>query len=88
MCPSVKIYISQKNVDKILKQEHGDKTVEDLGGVPYVMGYDLRHNYELIRKYDHRCPKCKGHMKKRNIRNICCPRCGTKNKPLGNVMWD
>ena len=77
-----------KNVDKILKQEHGDKTVEDLGEVPYVMGYDLKHNYELIQKYDHRCPKCEGHMKKRNIRNVCCPRCGTKNKPLGNVMWD
>ncbi len=77
-----------KNVDKILKQEYGDKTVEDLGEASYLMGYDLKHNYELIQKYDHRCPKCKGHMKKGNIKNVCCPRCGTKNKPLENVMWD
>ena len=54
----------------------------------YVMGYELRQDYRLIQKYDHVCPKCRGHMKKRDVRNVTCPECGKKNKPLEYVMWD
>lgn len=27
-------------------------------------------------------------FEKANIRNVCCPKCGRKNKPLSDVVWD
>lgn len=55
----------------------------------YVMSDELKANYILFRKYEHRCPECNGHMTERNRRRkIRCPRCGHKNMPAGMCMWD
>ena len=77
-----------KDVEKIKKQQFGEKTVEELGYVPYVMGYDFKTDYVLLEKYEHKCPKCHGLMKKRSKTVISCPNCGTKNRPAGGVDWD
>ena len=77
-----------KNTEKIRKQQFGEKTVEEWGEVPYVMNYELKYDYILVDKYDHRCPKCCGQMKKRNKTVISCPKCGTKNRPVKDVLWD
>jgi hypothetical protein len=77
-----------KDIGKLLKKEFGGKTIEELEEVPYVMPNELKTSYKLILKQEHRCPKCKGLMKKRNIRNVCCPKCGKKNSPLNSVLWD
>lgn len=77
-----------KDVDKIKKMKFGEKTVEELGSIPYVINTELKKNFVLIDKYEHKCPNCKGLMKKRNKRIISCPNCGTKNSPLGEELWD
>ena len=66
----------------------GEKTVQELGSIPYVINTELKKNFVLIDKFEHKCPNCKGLMKKRNKRIIICPNCGTKNSPLGEELWD
>ena len=85
--PGLDLY-EPKDVGKLRKKEYGNRSVKELGEVPYVMPDELKTEYKLVLKYEHCCPKCKGIMKRRNIRNVCCPKCGKKNRPIQDVLWD
>ena len=77
-----------KNVEKIRTRKFGEKTVEEMSEVPYVTSYDLKKDYILVDRYEHKCPECHGLMKKKNKTIISCPVCRTKNRPAENVFWD
>lgn len=82
-----------KNKEFIRKKQYGIKNVEEWGYVPYVMSHNLATNYNLIKKYPHRCPECGNEMKKTNITDLTeirCPRCGNPNatESCKRINWD
>jgi len=78
-----------KDEEKIKKKQYGEETVEEWGEAPYVDGYQLKTEYVLIDRYEHKCPKCHSIMKKNARRKIIsCPECGTRNRPAEDVLWD
>lgn len=80
-----------KDAETIRTKQYGIKTVEEWGYVPYVMGYNLKAEYSLIKVYVHKCKKCGKRMhkaKEEEIQNLPCPKCGTENTTSGLVMWD
>lgn len=79
------------DLDKISKGKYGDKTVEELGEVPYVMECDLKENYHVLKRHYHKCPKCSGRMhkaSKHEMLNLPCPNCGERNEQKSTIMWD
>lgn len=69
----------------------GEKKVEELGYVPYVMQSERDSYYQLVKVYEHKCGKCGNIMNKVNekyIGSLRCPKCKTINNPLGNINWD
>lgn len=68
--------------EKILKWKFGDKTVREIGEIPYVVPSDLEEHYHLIKELIHTC-KCGNRLYKASDAerdNIGCPQCGTKNE--------
>ena len=56
----------------------------------YEVPWDLEENYELVKYYQHKCPKCKG--KANVVNNIDhvnkkCPKCGS-NLIVDFLLWD
>lgn len=75
----------------LLSKQYGIKTVEEWGYVPYVMGYNLKAEYSLIKVYVHKSKKYGKRMhkaKEEEIQNLPCTKCGTENATSGLVMWD
>ena len=55
----------------------------------FVPNYVLDTDYELVRRNPHICPKCGNEMKRDDdIREVNCPECGVRNKPLEDILWD
>lgn len=80
-----------KDVEAIRNKQYGIKTVEEWGDVPYVVEYELKEEYNLIKVYVHKCEKCGKPIYKANdteIENLPCPYCGTENVPDGICTWD
>lgn len=80
-----------KDAEAIRIKQYGIKTVEEWGYVPYVIGYDLKEEYSLIKVYVHKCKKCGKRMHTANdedIKNLPCPKCGTEDTTSGLLMWD
>jgi len=80
-----------KNPEKIAKEKFGDKTVEELGYVPYVMRYKLLEDYRLVKTYVHRCDKCGRRMRRateEDLGRLPCPVCGTENLMTRQILWD
>ncbi len=76
---------------KILKIQYGEKTVEELGYVPYVTNWDLQENYHVLKRYYHKCKKCGKRMHKASEQeelNLPCPKCGEPNTAQTTIMWD
>ncbi len=67
-------------------------------GYECITEFELRENYELFEKYDHRCAKCNGHttvvpgftenMSNKINRKVRCPGCGTILEIELCGMWD
>ena len=78
-----------KNVEKLKKKQFGEKTAEEWSEVPYATHFDLKQDYKLIKKRIQECPKCHSIMKEKNRKTIIsCPNCGTRNRPVEEVLWD
>lgn len=48
-------------------------------------------DYEFVKKYEHRCPKCGNVMRKideDNVPSLSCPQCGRKLIIDDGLMWD
>ena len=70
--------------ESIAKERFGEKTVEELGYVPYVTSWDLRESYHAIKRYYCSCDKCGKRMHKvpeNRLKSLRCPKCGTLNEP-------
>ena len=50
--------------DQIENECYGDKTVKELGCIPYVMKYDLKENFHAIKRFYCSCPECGKRMHK------------------------
>ncbi len=80
--------------EAIAKEKYGDKTVEEMGGVPYVMSYDLKENYHLRKVRIHKCSYCGGTMhkaSKKEMDELPCPNCKTKpdsDTERVAMLWD
>ncbi len=77
----------------IMKRQYGIKTVEEWGEVPYVMRWDLKENYHLLKRRVHKCDKCGGVMHKATDKeesNLPCPKCGAapKKGSMYLIDWD
>ena len=82
---------SPKDTETVLKTKYGEKTVEELGYIPYVMEWDLKDDYHIVKRYYHRCPECGKRMKKffdPDTVNLKCPKCGLINEPIDEMRWD
>lgn len=80
-----------KNVEAIRTKQYGIKTVEEWDYVPYVMDYDFKTEYSLVKVYVHKCKKCGKRMHKatdEELKNLSCPKCGTENATSGLLTWD
>lgn len=57
--------------------------------IPYVMPYELKYEYSIIRSKQHRCGKCKTALRpmKKNEKLIC-PECGNTLKKGDEIFWD
>ena len=79
------------NPDIISQKRYGEKTVRELGYVPYVTAWDLKKDYHVLKRHYKRCSKCGKRMHKASeeeLLNLFCPACGEKNRPTGFVRWD
>lgn len=79
------------DVEAVRTKQYGIKTVEEWGYVPYVMGYDLKSEYSLMKEFVHKCDKCGKQMHKASkteMKNLPCPKCGTENSSDGMFWWD
>ena len=77
--------------DKVENERYGDKTVKELGYVPYVMENDLKENYHAIKRYYCSCPECGKRMHKAGDMEwyrLACPECGELNEVESRILWD
>ena len=77
--------------ESISKKQYGIKTVEEWGYVPYVLDWELKRDYHVLKRYYHKCEKCGQFMHKASSeeeQNLQCPECGEPNKAKNIIMWD
>ncbi len=87
---SMSIY-KPKSDNDIINKRYGEKTVKELGYVPYVTPFDLKDDYTFIKSYIHKCDKCGHRMHKVDIDHLSslpCPKCGSENNELDMIRWD
>ncbi len=70
--------------EDIQTKYYSDKTIGQLGYVPYATSSDLEYDFRLIKEYEHKCHNCGSIMRKisnEETDNLpCpCPVCKTKN---------
>ena len=73
--------------------EFGQKTVRQLGEMPYVMWSDIRKYYHIVKRYVHKCDKCGSRMHKLTVDEIDslpCPKCGGEPDEdfTTDIRWD
>ena len=79
------------NIKEISGKKFGDKTVSELGYVPYVTPYSLHKDYKLLKRFIHKCPDCGKRTHRANekeFRELSCPHCKNKNNKVAEIMWD
>ncbi len=79
------------DIEKISDKKFGDKTVRELGYVPYVISYSLQKYYKLLKRFIHRCPDCSKRTHRateKEIQSLPCPNCKSQNIKVAKVMWD
>lgn len=80
-----------KNLEKLLKEQRGEKTVEEWGYDPWGV---VKGEYELVKEFVYECEECKTKMIKvseKDIKKIelICPKCGGKVELTDDIlMWD
>ena len=75
----------------ILSKQYGIKTVEEWGYVPFVMNWELREEYHVLKRHYHKCSKCGKRMHKASeneVKHLPCPKCGTENEVRDYIIWD
>lgn len=85
-----------RDIEAIKKKKFGETTVEERGEIPYATTHDFKEEYNLVKKRIHYCPKCNEEMtrcdnwdeKEELLKALSCPKCSTKNEPLGRILWD
>jgi predicted RNA-binding Zn-ribbon protein involved in translation (DUF1610 family) len=79
--------------EKLKDLRFGDKTVRELGEMPYVMWEDLKSDYHIVKRYIHTCDKCGSRMHRvtsEEMNSLPCPECGgtpDENATTG-LNWD
>lgn len=78
------------NTDKIANMSFGDKTVAELGYIPYVTNF---RGFHILKRYVHKCEKCGAVMHKatnKEERDLPCPDCGGAPDPTYDnwICWD
>lgn len=71
-------------------QKFGTNILEENGNVPYVMRWELKTDYHLIKKWIHIC-ECGKRLHKateKEMKNLVCPYCGTANQIKDYINWD
>ena len=86
------------DVESAKKKQFGIKTVEEWGGIPYVMGYEIESGeYRLVSRYSPVCPECGEGMVRAMEKGedepeasaLKCPRCGSLSASVAEVgFWD
>ena len=77
--------------ESIPHKQYGEKTVSEWGYVPYVMDWELKEAYHVLKRYYHRCSRCGKRMHKATdaeLRKLPCPKCGYTNEVAMPLMWD
>ncbi len=80
-----------KDEKKLAKIRYGEKTVAERGGVPYVTEYDLKTDYQILKKRIHKCKKCGAvthRMEETELLTLSCPKCGSKPADVARLLWD
>ena len=59
----------------------------------YVMGYELKEQYHILKRYVHKCKKCGDVMHKATVKekgSLHCPKCGGEpsNDSVRIICWD
>ena len=80
------------DIEKI-ENERYEKRVAELGYLPYVMVYQLREYFALLKKFSHRCPKCCNEMKEYSDESMIpeklkCKKCGSDLIYESGLKWD
>lgn len=81
------------DVETVKALKFGEKTVQELGGIPYAMSHMLEEDFHLLKEYKHSCKKCGAEMLKfdesKNCSILPCPKCGKENEcePF-LICWD
>lgn len=77
--------------EKIAEEKYGEKTVGELGYVPYVSSYEVKEKYHLVKEDYIECPKCGRAMRvaeEEDMKSLPCPECGTQNGLKEGILWD
>ena len=81
-----------KNTEEILNTHYGERTVRELGYVPYVTGRDLKEMYRIKYRYYHYCGVCHKRMNRQTIytdMKMCCKECGELLEETEDcIQWD
>ena len=81
-----------KNTEEILNTHYGERTVRELGYVPYVTGCDLKEMYRIKYRYYHYCGVCHKRMNRQTIytdMKMCCKECGEILEETEDcIQWD
>ena len=83
-----------KDVRALMKKRYGEKTVARWGHAPYVMDYDLRDDYRLVKERVHPCEECGKPMTAVDVESgdapaLKCLECGADlSRPELHLFWD
>ncbi len=87
--PNLTIYEMKKPISS--KPENSRRSVaHPPSGEEYVVPYELRQDYRLVKSYSHNCPECGRRMHKyRPDDRMKCPECKEgQMEPSRALMWD
>ena len=86
------------DIEAMKKRRFGVKTVEEWGGIPYVIGRDIASGaFRLVAKYAPVCPSCGGSMRtlpedfggESDASSLKCPKCGSADAIFDELgYWD
>lgn len=83
-----------KHLDKVRKTQKSTDEADKVDKTSYVMDYELKRDWKLLKAYEHNCPNCNKPMawtddcNDKVLDGIKCPDCGNIMEDGGIVTWD
>lgn len=90
-CRNDKSFYDPENHSERTDITYIKQTVEELGYIPYVMEYEIKENFKILKRKYHQCSQCGKRMhraKGNEFLALKCPKCGADNECTRFIKWD